>query len=164
MKKMTLSQILFLVIITLIVASCSSETKVEEGPKKYSSETQREFEAIENNDLRVNPPYRSTIKSPPRQAVVIKESSHVKIKEKEIDTVLAPSIDSSQLSTKNQERLQEINQNLAFFCMKHRKDGTFKNEEQCASFTKKVLAACEKKHKLINTIMVNCIKERLKKR
>jgi hypothetical protein len=164
MKKMTLSQILSLVMIALIVASCSSETKVEEGPKKYSSDTQREFEAIENNDLRVNPPYRSTIKSPSRPSVVIKEIPHEKTKIKDIDTAQAIPSGPSQLSTKNQERLQEINQNLAFFCMKHRKDGAFKNEEQCASFTKKVLVACEKKHKLINTIMVNCIKERLKKR
>lgn len=70
----------------------------------------------------------------------------------------------TQLSAKNEERLQEINQNLAFFCMKHRQDSAFKNEEGCLAFTKKVLKSCEKKHQIINTVMVNCIKERLKKK
>ena len=70
-----------------------------------------------------------------------------------------------KLSAKNQERLQEINQNLAFFCMKHRKDPLFQdNEDKCLAFTKKILKICEKKHQIINTVMVNCIKDHLKKR
>lgn len=71
---------------------------------------------------------------------------------------------TSKLSSKNKDRLLEINQNLAFFCMKHRKDPVLFNEKKCQTFTKKVLDSCQKMHPLVNTVMVNCIKARLKKK
>ncbi|MDD4974235.1 MAG: hypothetical protein PHY93_07770 [Bacteriovorax sp.] len=168
MKKLTPSQILSFMTIAFLAMSCSSEPKTQPVQKTYSSDTQKEFEAIEKNDLRTNPPYRSTIKPTPRPPVVIKETPREKQKEVVKETPITPipseATDVSKLSAKNQERLQEINQNLAFFCMKHRKDKIFQDEEHCLAYTKKVLAACEKKHKLINTVMVNCIKDQLKKR
>ncbi|MBC7539237.1 MAG: hypothetical protein H7281_10475 [Bacteriovorax sp.] len=168
MKKLTLPQILFFMAITIIAVSCSSEPKTKPVEKTYSSTTQKEFETIEKNDLRSNPPYRSSVKPTLRPPVVIKETAHQKQKEVVKETLTTPAISETanvtQLNAKNQERLQEINQNLAFFCMKHRKDNDFQDEEHCLAFTKKVLIACEKKHKLINTVMVNCIKDRLKKR
>jgi sugar-specific transcriptional regulator TrmB len=165
MKKLTLPQILFYVALTIITVSCSSEPKTKPVEKTYSSTTQKEFETIEKNDLRTNPPYRTTVKPTPRPSVVIKEAVHEKQKEVVKETpAISETTNVTQLNAKNQERLQEINQNLAFFCMKHRKDKDFQDEDHCLAFTKKVLTACEKKHKLINTVMVNCIKDRLKKR
>jgi PBP1b-binding outer membrane lipoprotein LpoB len=168
MKKLTLPQILSFMTLAFLVVSCSSEPKTQPEQKAYSSDTQKEFEAIEKNDLRTNPPYRSTIKQAPRPPVVIKETPREKqkevIKETPGTSPTTEAADVSQLSAKNQERLQEINQNLAFFCMKHRKDKIFQDEEHCLAYTKKILKACEKKHKLINTVMVNCIKDQLKKR
>lgn len=155
MRQLTYFQILSFAVIAIIAVSCSSEPKVAAPQKSYSSSTEREFEAIEKNDLRINAPYRSSTKAPPHPPVLIKEVPA----KKQSETTL-----TRQLTTKNQERLHEINQNLAFFCMKHRKDVAFRNEEHCLAFTKKVLMACEKKHKLINMVMVNCIKTQLKKR
>lgn len=151
----------------LILVGCSSEPTIKSPAKTYSSSTEREFEMIEKNDLRVNPPYRSSVKPREKPAIVIKEKE-VPVRENLLrippKTTVQSNTDTTQLSAKNQERLQEINQNLAFFCMKHRKDHAFLNEDQCLAFTKKVLKSCEKKHKLINTVMVNCIKDQLKKR
>ena len=168
MKKMTLTQIIILVAIPVFIESCSSQQKKEAPKKSYSTKTQKEFESIEKTDLRRNPP-TSINKVPTRPSNGMKEAAHEKSREpiKEVvnkATVSSETNDVSQLSTKNQERLQEINQNLAFYCMKHRKDANFQNEEQCLAFTKKVLLNCENKHKLINTVMVNCIKDQLKKR
>ena len=169
MKKSTLLQLTLLITSAIFLAGCSSEPKNEESQKTFSEKTQKEFESIEKTDLRISPPRQTLNKPAAKPPAQIKEVIKEKSKEplKESSATLIPnseSTDRSQLSAKNQERLQEINQNLSFFCMKHRKDKTFKDEDHCLAFTKKVLKKCEKKHKLINTIMVNCIKERLKKR
>ena len=161
MNKLTLLQILCF-IVALFFVSCSSEPVSQTPEKVYSENTQKEFAIIEKNDRHTNPPYRA-VKANSKPTISAKEASHEKEKKVIAETPVISPV-PSQLSTKNQERLQEINQNLSFFCMKHRKDSMFKDEEHCTLFTKKVLKACEKKHKLINTVMVNCIKTRLKKR
>ena len=152
----------------ILVIRCSSEQKIPPQPETYSPNSEKEFEDIEDSDLDENPPMAPILKAAPRHSAGTKEPSHEKPKEaaKETskETIKTSPVSLNQLSVKNQERLQEINQNLAFFCMKHRNEELFKNEEHCLAFTKKVLAECEKKHKLLNTVMVNCIKDRLKKR
>lgn len=155
-KTFTLNLYIFL-LISLLVSACSSEPEISVPAKVYSSSTEREFELIEKNDLRVSPPFQSTTQPIKKKPVAL-------VKKEPTKQVISESETLSQLSSKNQERMLEINQNLAFFCMKHRKDGKFTSEEHCLAFTKKVLNACEKKHKLINTVMANCIKDNLKKR
>ena len=147
------------------LASCGSTPTVDETvPKSYSISTEKEFQAIEKGDtktpnsnqgnyLKKTKTSYSVPSRPTAQPAAVKEQSKT-----------AELVPENQLTTKNQERLQEINQNLAFFCMKHRKESAFQDEDKCLAFTKRVLLACEKKHKIINTVMVNCIKERLKKR
>ena len=49
---------------------------------------------------------------------------------------------SSKLSKKSEERLKEINHNLAFYCMKHGNESSFKSEENCFKFTKTILNYC----------------------
>lgn len=152
MKK--ISNTILSLAVLLLATACSSTPQDENGsPKVYSSSTQREFEAIEKNDLNIAPTYRSSSKTPKSS----NEAPPPKIPSPKI-------VPSQHLSAKNEERLQEINQQLAFFCMKHRKDPAFSNEEKCLQFTKKALEACEKKHQIINSVMLNCVKERLKKR
>lgn len=147
----------------LLAVSCSTETP-ERQTKTYSPSTEREFEAIEKRDTHAAPTYQNKSPSklnprpnPPKEKI----AAPAEIAKPAPSTEIAP---NDKLSAKNQERLQEINQNLAFFCMKHRKDPAFQDEDKCLSFTKKVLLSCEKKHQIINTVMVNCIKDRLKKK
>jgi hypothetical protein len=166
MKKLTYAKNILYTGTLFVIVNCSNEPTQPVIPKVYSTTTQKEFEEIEKTDLRTSPPHRSTLApTPPRAPVVLKENPRAKLADTQLINDLPKSeiSDTSQLSTKNKERLQEINQNLAFYCMKHRKDSRFRDEENCLAFTKKVLVTCEKKHKLINTIMVNCIKDHLKK-
>lgn len=156
----------------LFFVSCSTAQKEEKATKQYSNNTQKEFESIEKGEVKFKTPNRPARQQTPalKPAPQIKELNKETIKEtpkpivketpKQESTEL---VTSSQLNAKNQERLQEINQNLAFFCMKHRNDHMFSSEENCLKFTKKVLNDCEKTHKIINTVMVNCIKDRLRK-
>jgi hypothetical protein len=166
MKQLT--KFLYSALALGLLVSCSSETTKPDNTetKVYSSSTQKEFEAIEKGDIAPVPSYRrerpqrispNVVQPAQPQKELPKEKIPAKIQNPEL-------VANGQLNAKNQERLQEINQNLAFFCMKHRKDANFGSEEQCLKFTKKVLNECEKKHKLINTVMVNCIKTHLKKR
>jgi hypothetical protein len=165
MHKLSLHQIISLVTIVIFVAGCSSQMPDRPVEKTYSSSTLKEFEAIERNETVSTQSENAT---PKQNTLALKIPSHTKpkepIKEKLTKNPTVIINDVSQLSAKNQERLQEINQNLAFFCMKHRNSKTFKDEEHCLAFTKKVQAFCEKKHRLINTVMLNCIKAKLKKR
>lgn len=146
----------FLFLIILVLSGCAHEETNESNKTIYSASTQKEFEQIEKGDVYKQslPPAHDLAKRPLKKSVAPVSSPKENPK-------LIP---STQLSARSEERLQEINQNLAFYCMKHRQDGTFKNEDQCLKFTQEVLKSCEKKHKLINTVMVNCIKDRLKKR
>ena len=164
MKKMSLLQILSFMAIAILVASCSSQAPEQVIEKTYSPGTLKEFEAIEKNETYSAQSENTTLKQNNRAS-----KTPLNLKQKETAKEIPPrspigiTSDVSQLSAKNQERLQEINQNLAFFCMKHRKSTSFKSEEQCLVFTKKIQVFCEKKHKLINKVMLNCIKAKLKK-
>lgn len=150
--KNTFSSILF----CIVIAGCAHE-ETKEIEKSYSPTTQKEFEQIEKAEVQRHsiPPAHDLQKQQGKKKQPIVEAP----KKEPIELVT-----ESKLSSKGQERLQEINQNLAFYCMKHRNDRVFTNEGHCQQFTKNVLQDCEKKHKLINTVMVNCIKDRLKKR
>ncbi|MFA6235832.1 MAG: hypothetical protein WC635_00785 [Bacteriovorax sp.] len=134
----------------LLAASCSTAEKTKAPAKKiYSSSTEREFRSIEMSELR---------NSQPQAPIPQKEQTIApvpKVINKPVET---------KLSIKNEERMQEINQNLAFYCMKHRKDPIFKTEEKCLSFTRKVLNNCEKKHQSANSVFLSCIKAGLQKR
>ena len=164
MKKMSLLQFFSFVAIAILVASCSSQAPKGPTEKTYSSRTLKEFEAIEKSETYSAQSENTTSKQNNRAP---KRPAHPKQKETAKENLppnpIVIASDVSQLSAKNQERLQEINQNLAFFCMKHRKSRSFKSEEQCLVFTKKIQTFCEKKHKLINKVMLNCIKAQLKK-
>ena len=165
MKKQTL--ILIAILILQFIVSCSSEQTEEKKSTEYSHSTEKEFEAIEKGEAPKSKK-TTTPSAPQKQSRIFHEKTSapvILVPVKEVPKKDNPELVSNeQLSSKNQERLQEINQNLAFYCMKHRKDAAFSSEENCLNFTKRVLNDCEKKHKLINTVMVNCIKERLKKR
>jgi len=150
--------------IALLVARCSSQAPDQVVEKTYSPSTLKEFEAIEKSGTYSAQNENTTLKQNNRTP-----KNPANIKKKEMPKEGPPqnpigiTSDVSQLSAKNQERLQEINQNLAFFCMKHRKSTSFKSEEQCLVYTKQVQVFCEQKHKLINKVMLNCIKAKLKK-
>lgn len=140
-----------------LLAGCAHEETTETKNKNYSASTQKEFEQIEKSEVGTRPvPPAHDLQKRPIKKVQVQQPAP---KKEQVELV-----PDSQLSAKGQERLQEINQNLAFYCMKHRNDGSFSSEEQCTKFTQKILHECEKKHKLINTVMVNCIKDHLKKR
>lgn len=152
---MTDKKTLLLTSILLLGGCATNESK--DSTKTYSPATQREFEKIEKGDVQ-------KANLPPAHDIQRQQSKRPKEVQETPKKVPVQLNTDANLSSKGQERLQEINQNLAFYCMKHRTDGTFSSEEQCLKFTKKILKQCEKKHKLINTVMVNCIKDQLKKR
>lgn len=170
MKKYELIILLSSCLLWLVSCSSTEQKSLEPTKKVYSRSTEKEFEDIEKYDFGNKTNYRPATTGKSRNAPGM---APLKNHPKEVITETPPEKYGSgnaelqaptQLSAKNEERLQEINQNLAFFCMKHRQDPAFKNEENCLAFTKKVLKSCEKKHQIINTVMVNCIKERLKKK
>jgi hypothetical protein len=57
----------------------------------------------------------------------------------------------------------EVNQNLSYFCMRHRKSRKFKTPEDCKAYTQEKLLECQTKHiEIDNARIVRCVKRRLK--
>lgn len=137
----------------LFMAGCSTTPEGERSSEIYSDSTESEFRAIELKDLeRVNerPEFRPGAKP----------IASVSVPKKTLPKAHTP----LRLSSKNNERLQEINQNLAIFCMKKRNSNAFKSEEKCQEFTRNALKRCQKSTSEINANLLNCIKSELKKR
>lgn len=104
---------------------------------------------------------------PSREEIVIDEKINYQEpqKEKSITTIIPKSQPKTKKSAQMDERLIEINQNLAFYCMKHRKDPRFgDSEERCMSFVNKSLEDCQKVHKTPDKKLLSCIQTKLKRR
>lgn len=176
----------------LLFVSCGSNEKTAPETKTYSDDTNRTFEMIERGGsyyLKKAPtttvptpqiirPSRPKGKTPtvtriysppapkeetrpqPQEEIIIDE----KINFAETQLQNTPPKKAAN-TAKADERLIEINQNLAFFCMKHRKDPSFGgNEEKCMKFVNKTMENCQKQHKIVNSKLLNCIQTKLKKR
>ena len=162
----------FLYLCFIFTVSCSS-TEEKQATKNYSDETNRAFEMIERGGSyylkkspSVNAPTVPQVTAPTK-VVAPQEVTRKKIQE---DIVIDEKINYKEpkeaaTPSKASERLIEINQNLAFYCMKHRKDATFKNSEAvCMDFVNSVMEACQKQHASVNSKLLNCIQNGLKKR
>lgn len=131
-------------IFTLIFLSGCSMIKTEKlkKEKSYTDSTEREFEILEGgNGLRPTsekllPPIIPAHKEPK----VNKIEQHGKV---------------------NDPRILELNQNLSIYCMKSKRRERFKSDEACADFVNNSLKNCEKKHRLVNRTLINCVKHTL---
>nr|BDT28856.1 DUF3139 domain-containing protein [Bacteriovorax sp. HI3] len=104
---------------------------------------------------------------PSREEIVIDEKINYQEpqKEKSITTIIPKSQPKTKKSAPMDERLIEINQNLAFYCMKHRKDARFgDSEEKCMAFVNQSLEDCQRVHKTPDKKLLSCIQTKLKRR
>ena len=182
----------YLILTLAVGCSTNEEAPVV---KTYSDETNRAFLQIERGDSyylkkplakttpipqikRKLPRPQETIVRPatPEEIVIDEKINYQESKpEKSITTLIPPTPPANKAPTKAKksphqneridERLIEINQNLAFYCMKHRKDPRFgDSEEKCMSFVTKSLEDCQKIHKTPNKKLLGCIQTKLKRR
>ena len=167
-----------------LVVSCASNEKPA-APKTYSDDTNRAFEMIErggsyylkkapvyNAPPQIEAPVKRRVQAPePREEIVIDEKINYQakpltkeIRENPKTEVLKPVLKNTQSTSKADERLIEINQNLAFYCMKHRKSPAYGgNEAKCMKHVNAVMGHCQKQHRIVNSKLLNCIQKKLKK-
>lgn len=158
----------FQYLILLLVVSCASDKKVA-APKNYSDDTNRAFEMIErggsyylkkapdyNPPPQIETPTRRRVERPAiREEIVIDEKINYqeepvsqKIKQNPKTEILKPVLKNTQSTSKADERLIEINQNLAFYCMKHRKNPAYGGDEaKCMKHVNVVMSNCQKQHR-----------------
>lgn len=145
-----------------LLGSCSTDEKnIEEEKKVYSAETNRAFEMIERGynapplkkaPVSIAPPQvqRKVVETPRRETVYEKEK---------VDT---PSVKPVESKKRQSDKIIELNQNLAFYCMKHRKDPVFKNDEKkCMDHVERILDNCEKSSSGNDSKTLSCVKSRL---
>lgn len=157
MKKILKALNLFLCLIFIV--SCSSSTEEDQSVKKqHSEETNRAFSMIENNGSyrrKVEPSKKLSSHSPTTPPVVVTKPppSLKKVTKEKRKNQLPESV------------MIEINQNLAFYCMQHRKSKRFGgNEEKCMSYVNKTLEKCQQKSESSHHKLLKCLKTGLKKR
>jgi hypothetical protein len=164
----------------IILTGCSSTDEVNDT-KTYSEDTNRAFLEIERGKSYYSkkpkthtpaPQIRALPKENPRAIskykIIDQRSSKNSMKPKQVLQEAAPDeneIEIPQLSGSAQDRLVEINQNLAFYCMKHRKSRTFAGDEKkCMSYVSATLEKCQKSHKKIDSRLLGCLNKTLKRK
>lgn len=145
-----MKQIFFFILIINFLTACSSTTEDQTHDKNFSAMTEREFQKIENTNYRndhlkkINDLSKSeTLKTPAYKTV-------------NNQFTISTSKDG------NDDSIAELNQNLAFYCMKGSRKSHFKNESECQNFVKSSLDLCEKNHRIVNRSLINCVKSKLK--
>ena len=155
----------------LLIVSCANNEKAT-TTKTYSEDTNRAFEMIERGGsyyLKKAP----TDKAPPQielpaQAQRKKAVAKIKPAHEEIiiDEKIAqptPALGNTQSTSKADERLIEINQNLAFYCMKNRKNPAYGGDEaRCMKHVDRVMNTCKQQHRIVNSKLLTCIQKKLK--
>lgn len=174
----------FQYLLIIFISSCASNEEVV-TPKSYSDDTNRTFEMIErggsyylkkaptyNRPPKLSAPATKRTQSPePREEIVIDEkinyqnkSLDQEVKPTHKTEVLRPVLKNTHSTSKADERLIEINQNLAFYCMKHRKSSAYGGDEaKCMKHVNTVMINCQKQHLIVNSKLLNCIQKKLKK-
>jgi hypothetical protein len=157
----------------IILTGCSSTDEVNDI-KTYSEDTNRAFLEIERGKSYYSkktksqtpaPQIRALHKESPRDAskyrILDQRSSKNAMTPKQTTLEAAPienEIEIPRLTGSAQDRLIEINQNLAFYCMKHRKSKTFSGDEKkCMSYVSATLEKCQKSHKKIDSKLLGCL-------
>ncbi len=178
-------------LVLIVLSACSSSEKANEEialqNKVYSDETNRAFEMIElgygNGAIKkirapVVPP-QVRYESKPK-VIILEKDSAAAIPIEAIDETIAyqpakpkaepktaprakaaPAKSSEKLSEKESEKMVELNQNLAFYCMKHRKENRFKNnEKKCMDYVAGILNQCQNNNSA-HAKLLTCVKKRL---
>jgi len=146
--------------ISFFLGACAQNTSRKPRRKTtYSAETQKTFEDIEREKaiesyrkLRLeNWKYYTKEKKKKRTRPVYRK----KIYKKKIVKKRRPLVDPV-------EQENEINQNLAYYCMEHRKDARFNEENDCKLFTENIFKNCKIENNLGEPELLTCVKSRLK--
>lgn len=179
----------FHILVLLFVVSCASNEK-QSAPKTYSEDTNRAFEMIERGGSyylkkapvstpppQIEAPKRRMVQPTPfapepKEEIVIDEKINYQAKPLTNEVranpkaeELTPVLRNTQSTSKADERLIEINQNLAFYCMKHRNNPAYGGDEaKCMKYVNKVMSNCQKQHRIVNSKLLNCIQTKLKGR
>lgn len=182
---------LFFALGLIFFTGCSSDEKKTEV-KTFSDDTNRAFEMIERGGsyyLKKAPthsvvppqvkPVQPPLKAVPERRRIVETlkpgaqetvQEEILIDEKINYQENAPAtpplpVTKVRNNSKTDERLIEINQNLAFYCMKHRKNPSFGGSEaKCMKFVNKTMNDCQKIHRIVNSKLLNCIQKKLKRR
>jgi hypothetical protein len=154
-------------ILLIVLAGCST-TENDTTEKTYSEDTNRAFLEIERGGSYYAKKRERSI-APPQVRVVTQKKTlpkkSIRDIQKEPSESTEPEIQIATLTGPNQERLAEINQNLAFYCMKHRKSKAFGGDEKkCMNFVNETLNNCQKSNKKADAKLLLCLNKKLKRR
>lgn len=130
----------------LVLLSCASNESTKN--EAYSNSTIDEFQKIESSN------YLSGKKTTPNESIDKKSSTPLS-KQKNISISIKTDLPG------NEERIAELNQNLAIYCMKKSRVRNFKNEKHCLDFVQESLNKCEENQNKATHGLISCVKKKL---
>jgi len=152
---------IFLICITsLLIGGCSSTDDKPDVKKVYSEETNKAFELIERG-YNPSPLKKAPVTFTAPQVQKPEENAVIKKPKLEKEKV-TPKVKVVELKRKESDKIIELNQNLAFYCMKHSKDPVFKNDEKkCMDHVERILKNCQQLSSNNDSKTLSCVKKRL---
>ena len=152
---------IFLILLPLLFFSCASKDKTPVTKMTYSEETTRTFEEIEREQLlQYYRDLRAKETVSPRASKP--RASRPQTSKPATISANKPAPKSAAQKADPEELQKEIEQNLVFFCMRHRQDSRFSDEAVCKEFTAKIYQECQEKFEADDRRLFNCIKPKLK--
>lgn len=154
-----------------LLYSCAHQQQTEKSeqqpePITYDAETEKEFSLIEMEEKQALEYYRKlrqTNWDDYKSQGTRQKPSYSRPKRKPRKVVPKPKPRIKELTFEQKSALEiEIGQNLAYFCMKNRKDKRFQNEADCQAYTQDRLLACEQEMGTqYHPKIVQCLKRKL---
>ena len=152
---------LILLILSSFLLSCSGPQK--KSRPNYSSDTENEFESIENDRKRILEYYRELRKKNWKKYKKPKPSIRRATKARPIRKKPRPTLKPALSGQVVEEMKIEMRQHMSYFCMENRKSRKFSGKADCHAFTQNALSRCEGKYPVIrDRKIVHCIKRVLK--
>lgn len=166
----------FVIFVAFFLVSCAQLQQKQTPQKTYqiSQDTEEVFNSIEQEDS----PFSDEIRNSALRYRQLREKSWDNYLQQEEKSNDPPQKQSYRPRPKKQSKpkqkkqyspaqLEEMNIQLEqmsnFYCMKHRNDRRFNNEDQCKEFTQKVLDNCiQRNTNHLSPSVVRCFKSKLK--
>lgn len=149
----------------LVLSACSSLNKKEVPKVKVPPLTIEEKERLRAIETYRQMRLKALERAKHRQKHFTKKRKRKRLQQrKKIITVIPTPVPTPSYPKKDpQEIMIEVEQNLTFFCMKHRKSSRFREENSCQLFTQEKLKECQDIHlETDNARLISCVKSRLR--
>lgn len=162
-----------LLFVFLLLNACATKQEVVQPPPQYSAETMKTFEEIERDqvleyyrqlrELERGGHHRTP---PPPTPQALQQYQTHRPAQRPVPPPrparpAAPRAQGRVIEANPEELAREIEQNITFYCMRHRNAARFSEEGSCEKFTAGIDTQCRDQFEPNDRRLFNCIRDKL---